>query len=93
MSPEKPSLHSMIGDEITVLVPMFHPTKLQKLKLHAVENAGIWVENQKIMSELLIKAGVTASPKSLIWFLPWHQIATIWGSLDVPGLSEKGLGL
>jgi hypothetical protein len=94
MSGGVPRLRSMVGGEIRALVPMFHRTVLQSFILHGVEDAGIWVENQKIMSEkMLAKLGVTASPKSLIWFLPWHQITTIWGSIDVPGLSEKRLSL
>lgn len=87
------TLQSKIGEEISALVPFFDPKILQTLKLHAVEDAGIWVENQKLTNQILSVAGVSASPKTAIFFLPWQQIVTIVGSLDVPGLSEKQLGV
>jgi hypothetical protein len=93
MSERVPSLESMVGGEIYALVPIFSSTIFQRFTLHAVESAGIWVENQKVINDFLAQSGVTASPKSVIWFLPWQQIVTIAGAIDVPGLSERGLGL
>lgn len=82
-------LHSLIGEEISALIPFFHPTKLQILTLHGVENGGIWVENQKYTNQFLESIGLATAPKTMIFFLPWHQIATILGSLETPSLSEK----
>lgn len=88
-----PDLNSMVGEIIVALVPIFHKTKFQQLKLHGVEDAGVWVENQAINDLLLAQVGVSTSPKTLIVFLPWHQISFVLGSYDAPSLSEKGFGV
>ncbi len=36
-------LEDMIGEQIAACVPMFDPIVMQKMTLHAVEQAGIWV--------------------------------------------------
>jgi hypothetical protein len=88
-----PDLKSMVGKEITALVPLFDKTEVQKFKLHGVETAGIWVESQSVTNVFLEKVGVQTAPKTMIFLLPWHQIAFIWDSVDVPSLSEKGFGI
>lgn len=84
-----PSLKDMIGEIIVAHVPLFHKTKWQRLKLLDVETAGIWVESQSITESILQASGVTSSPKTMIFFLPFHQILYILSSRDVPALSEK----
>lgn len=86
-----PDLGETVGKEIVALIPFFDKVKFQKLKLHAVENAGVWVESQAITAYFLDKIGISMAPKTLIFFLPFHQIAAVLGSIDVPSLSEKGL--
>jgi hypothetical protein len=92
--PAFPSLKEQEGETITILSPFFHATTLQKVRLVRVENAGIWIENHKWTMEQLKKTfGVSATPKTMIFFLPWHQISMILGSWDVPSVSEESLGL
>lgn len=88
-----PDLKSMVGKEIAALVPLLHKTVFQRLKLHGVEQGGIWIESQKFTDEMLAGFGISSAPKTLIFFLPWTQVVTIWGSLDVPSLSETGFGV
>jgi hypothetical protein len=88
-----PSLREMVGQSITALVPMIDNVKLQELKLHGVEDGGVWVESQYLINVLLSSLGVAAAPKTVIFFLPFHQISFVLGSLNVPALSEKGLGV
>ncbi|HXX18237.1 MAG TPA: hypothetical protein VEJ46_02440 [Candidatus Acidoferrum sp.] len=88
-----PSLESMIGKQIIALVPMFSETRLQTMTLHSIENAGVWVENQSFINMFLTKLGVSAAPKTLIFFLPFHEIRFVWDALDSPSLSETGLGV
>ncbi len=87
----RPSLEDMVGQIIVAYVPTFHMSEWQKLKLHGVETAGIWVENQAFTNTLLKSAKVSMSPKTAIFFLPFQSIAYILGSLDVPGVSDEGL--
>jgi len=92
--PSFPSLKEQEGETITLLSPFFDATKLQRVRLIRVEDAGIWVENHKWNMEQLKKTfGISSAPKTMIFFLPWHQISTIVGSLDAPSFSEESLGL
>jgi hypothetical protein len=86
-------LEDMIGEQIAACVPMFDPIVMQKMTLHAVEQAGIWVEHQDSTNRILVRLGAQTSPKTLLFFLPWHEIRMIWGSLDAPALNEKSFGI
>jgi hypothetical protein len=86
-------LEELIGGQISALVPFFHQTDFQRLKLHEVEVSGIWVESQAWTNDLLERLRIATSPKTAIFFLPWNQIVTILSSIDSPGLSEKGFGV
>lgn len=92
MTPVK-TLKELEGSVIAAIVPLFHPTQLQELLLHKVEDAGIWVESQAAMEMAFKQFGATHSARTLVFFLPWQQITFVMGKLDVPALSEKALGL
>jgi hypothetical protein len=79
----------MVGEIIGALIPMFHQTTIQQVKLHAVENGGIWIENQKTTSDFLSQVGVKMAPKTLIFFVPFAHISVIVASLDVPSISDR----
>lgn len=85
------SLQSLIGKEIVAHVPYFDENTWQKFKLINVENSGIWVENRAMSDATLKRGGLTVSPKSLVFFLPFHQIVHIVGSVDVPYVSDEAL--
>jgi hypothetical protein len=87
------NLESMIGTEIKAIVPFLHETTIQRLILHGVEDAGIWVESQAFTNQLLETFHLATSPKTAVFFLPWHQIVAILGSLDSPSLSEREFGV
>jgi hypothetical protein len=88
-----PELQKMIGQTIVASVPAIGGVKLQKLKLHGVESGGLWVESQTVTNALLTRVGVSAAPKTMIFFLPFHQISFLIESLNVPSLSEKAFGV
>jgi hypothetical protein len=83
------TLNELVGQTITALVPFIDRTVMQKLTLHGVETGGIWVESQTLTDLFLGRIGVSASPKTAIFFLPYQQIVFVLGSIDVPALSEK----
>lgn len=85
------SLKDLIGTEIVALVPALNPKMWSKLKLLNVEAAGIWVEDRKFLEQALRYAGITASPKTTVFFLPFSQIVYVLGSEDVPFLSNEAL--
>jgi hypothetical protein len=87
------SLQEMEGEVIVLLSPFFHQTLLKRVKLHKVEDAGLWIESQEALEIAFKNLGLSSSPKTMIFFLPWHQITTILSSVDSPSISEKSLGL
>jgi hypothetical protein len=68
-----PKLEEMIGKTVLALVPAMHATNLLPLKLHAVEDSGIWVEHTEFTQELLANAGLDPAERKLI-FLPYVQV-------------------
>lgn len=92
--PSFPSLKEQEGEMIVIHCPFFDNIKLQKVRLIRVEDAGIWIENHKYNMEQLKKVfGISSTPRTMIFFLPWHQVSAIIGSLDAPSFSEESLGL
>jgi hypothetical protein len=87
------TLRELEGSIVWILTPFLDPKILQKVKLHGVESGGIWIESQKLTEIALNIGGYASSPKTAIYFLPWHQITTIISSLDEVAISEKGFGL
>ena len=77
-------LKDKIGQVITAHVPILDQVVFQELKLHGVEQGGIWVESQKLTDLLLAKFHVHASSKTLVFFLPYHPISFVMDSVDSP---------
>jgi hypothetical protein len=80
--------------EGTVIAGRFRPidgTPLQRVKLHKVEQYGIWIESQAVTDQILANAGANASPKTGVLFLPWSEVIVILGSIEAPSLSEAML--
>ena len=66
-------LEEMIGKTVLAVVPAMHATNLMPLKLHAVEECGIWVEHTEFTRELLAASGLDPAERKLI-FLPYVQV-------------------
>ncbi len=88
-----PRLQDFVGQTIIAHVPIFDPVVLQSLKVHEVEASGLWVESQKTTNLMLQKLGYASSSKTMIFFLPFHQISFVIGSVDEPSLDEKAFGV
>jgi hypothetical protein len=88
------TLTEMVGQTVVLRSLVLDEQHPAVAKLLAVENGnGIWVECQKITDHWLAEFKRTSAPKTLVWFLPFSQIAWIMGSEDYPALSEKSFGL
>jgi hypothetical protein len=70
-----------------------HQTTYQWVKLHGVEVGGIWIENQEATNDFLQKSGIATANKTPIFFLSYHEVILIVGSLDVVALDEKAFGV
>ena len=82
-----------IGDVLLMLAPRWHPTELQTVKLLGVESRGLWVENQEMTNAILQRFKSPASPRSVVFFLPFAEIAFVIAGADAPSLDEKAFGL
>jgi hypothetical protein len=91
--PHMKTLRELEGSTIALLSPFLDTKIFQEVKLHKVEDGGIWIDSQKLTDASLGQIGVAVAPKTLIFFLPWHQVLTIMSSADEVTLSEKGFDL
>lgn len=85
------TLDKLVGETIVILAPQFDPTLYYRVKLHAVENGGIWIESQDFTTQILSHFKATIAPKTLVFFLPFSQISHILGAIDVPAVSERAI--
>ena len=86
--PKLSSLKDLEGSTIVALVPWIDPFAMQQFKLHSVEESGLWVESQAVMEMMFRRLNAKRSNRAPIFFLPWHQITFVLGSLSVAGVSE-----
>ena len=82
-------LADLVGQTVVGRVPILDQKIWQRLKIHGIESSGLWIENQKVTDQTLEQSGVTSAPKTLVFFLPFHQIDFLIDSVDIPALSEK----
>ena len=87
------NLSQLVGTRVLVLIPSLHRTDYQWVKLHGVEVGGIWIESQDLTNLFLQSSGVATAPKTPLFFLPYHQVSLVVGTLDAPALDEKAFGV
>lgn len=88
-----PKLTDIIGQSVLIKSRVLDDNKAVLVKLIDVENGGIWIESQPKTDELLEFLGVSAAPKTPIFFLPFAQIAWLQSWLEIQSLSEKSFGV
>jgi hypothetical protein len=84
---------SLIDQDILVLIPRVSATRYHRVKLTGVEVGGIWIESQAFTTLMLQAMGAQVTPKTPVFFLPYHEIALAISSIDIPGLNEKAFGV
>jgi len=82
------SLNSLIGEEILVQLNKMSPDESVVMKLHAVEQAGIWIESQAITNAMLAKAGVSSAGKTPVLFIPFHVIDFVLSFAEGPSAAH-----
>jgi hypothetical protein len=60
--------------------------KLHSVKLLAVEEAGIWIESQEAVDEVIGRLQKKPSSAALAFFLPYGQITTIVAGFEPSGM-------
>lgn len=87
----KPSLEDLVGHVVGIKIPCLDSRTTVRVRLHAVEHSGLWIESQQITDWVLSLHGASSSPKSGVLFFPFSQIEFVVGSVDVPSLSDQAL--
>ena len=84
----------MVGNIIVAMIPMFTGEGMfGEFKLHHVETAGIWVENQEANDSLMGALNLAALPKTPVFFVPFDKVTLISSNVRGPALSEKAFGV
>ena len=83
----------LVGQNVSILVPVIHATKLQNVKIVGVENGGIWIESQTLTNLALASLKIPASPTGLRWFVPYSGISLAMVGGGGPALDESAFGV
>ena len=83
----------MIGKFIVTRIPALERENMVLVRLHKVEESGIWVESQSFNETMLQKFGMAASATTLVLFVPFSGIDFIVSSVGTIVLSEKAFGI
>lgn len=86
-------LRSMVGQMIIVRSSVLHEDDMIRVRLHAVEPEGVWVESQAFTEKMMDRCGVATSISTLLMFIPFARIDYVVGSIRAVSLSEEALGL
>jgi hypothetical protein len=82
-------LSELVGQVVLAIIPKLHPSTIQKVKLLGVESGGIWIQSQAATNAILQIIGTPSAPRTLAFFVPYHEIQIVMHSLDEPSLNEK----
>jgi len=86
-------LMSLEGELIQAIIPAFKEVIAETYRLHKIEPYGIWVESQQYTNTFLDRVGSTGAPRTFVVFVPWSGISAIFGSVDIPSLSDTATKL
>jgi hypothetical protein len=87
------SLKELEGSIIKIVLPGFDRSGIQSVKLHKVEDSGLWIESQNLTNDVFSVLRQESSSRTLVVFVPWHGITVIISSIEGTSLSEKAFGL
>jgi len=83
----------LIGSDVLVLIPRIGQVNYQRVKVIGVEPGGIWIESQEFVNAMLHAIKAPVAPKTPVFFVPFHEIATAIASIPGPALDEKAFGV
>ena len=86
---EAPNLPGLVGQVVGMKIPLWNTETTVRVKVHAVESSGLWIENQELTNSLLSEHERKSAPTTIILFLPYQQIQYVVASVAVPSLLEE----
>ena len=88
-----PNLKSMEGELVLVSIPALGKKDMYLVRLHSVENSGVWIECQDYTNRMMKRFGMIASKSTLVMFIPFQGLKFLLGCVDSISLSETAFGL
>lgn len=89
MAAEQPALSNLIGQPISLKIPLWKENTVMSVKLVGVETGGIWIESDQFMEDFLAGTPYKMTPASMQIFVPYQQIVAIYYPGGGPWISEK----
>ena len=86
-------LSDYIGKQIILKIPYIESDHLQLVKLLGVEAGGVWIESQEMINQVYSAVGKEGSPRTPVFFFPYHQISFGIGSIPGIALNETAFGV
>ncbi len=83
-----PNLGGLVGQTVGMLVPTLEANQTIRVKIHAVEASGVWIESQMMIEKMLATLGKTYGAATPLFFLPFSSVGYIVASIALPSLSE-----
>ena len=77
------------GELIAAFIPDISKTVIQQVRLHRVEDAGLWLESQVVTNSSLAALNVQSARKTVVYFFPWHKITYLFDSIDLPAFADS----
>jgi len=85
-------LPDYIGKDVVLLIP-FIEQHYQTVKLLGVEAGGIWIESQEMVNKVYSAVGKVDSPRTPVFFFPYHQIEFGMVAIQGMALNEEAFGV
>lgn len=86
-------LKTMVGEMIIVRIPILDPEEMSLVRLHGVDENGLWIESQTFTESMMKKYQIASSKTTPLIFVPFARIEFVLGSLRALALSESAFGL
>jgi len=83
----------LVGQTVALLIPKVNPFVVQRVKLVGVDAGGIWIESQAAMNVILRTLNLPSAPRTLAFFLPYHEITFGFVGTEGVSLDEKAFGV
>jgi hypothetical protein len=78
------------GLQVAIFAPTLKPKGVLIVKIHGVEQGGIWVANQELTDIILKLVHATVSETTPVFFVPFSAISFAWIHVeDLPSSSTK----
>ena len=81
-----------IGQKVSLIMPFMDKTTFQPVTIHGIDVGGLWIECDNLTEMWMEVLKVQTAPRTLIFFVPYHEITLGMSSIEKVSLREKAFG-